>query len=973
MRNILFFLLLSHQALIANPDFDGIGQTTEEVVLENEDVETVESEEENSSIENQSNTSSDVTYPNSLESLSEDTLTRVKKPLAELNVSSLVNLKMPEKFDVGMVDGLKNWKEVSSEYSEVTSSVSEFFDKSWELIDEKESKEKFSKEELNSKEYFAYRLESYAEVTRIIEKLGELKKDIESSPEVAKDLIAKFKEYVEESQSKLEDAKDNLKKGASDGSLATYQEQAENNSADYSFGEKGALTTWKTLLKEEESDLNPMNWTFEKESALVGQTVTLNKKLPFVMIYDKKIGYAKKYAPSGKKYNKENYQKYLKGSLVTKSSSGKPKIASDRYSYKVMSIAKDGSGKTLGYVVKKLSQGKLVGQNMLIPHDSTTSTFPLSMKIDSKKPKFDEKQEANKGDYKIPSFAFLTNLLKETQVQIDGLEQKNEEAATAFKKNAYAVYQYCFHDKQAIAQYSQEQLKTLLDLVGAIENGINLYLNTGIDQRINKEKAMFEVGTSQNILAICASIICEHYKFDDQAKNIILGNYAVDANVVRIGNFFAKGTNNKDDVKKANGVMSGQYSLVKMVPRDYMTDVTVDLYYKGLNPSSKGTANTNDYSIYVLNPQGAGYQELLKCIATLNELDKNGWKGYYKKPIKECISDNTKSAFYTTSDNEIAYSTVDGVSGKSSGMIDGITFNPEKKPFVIYQEAAGLSWAQDWVDYDEATMTAGMRIRKLKKVKKENFRIVLDGSGTMQGVFEKVIDGLESEFKDLKVPSLMNLKTTSLFGIQENPTKYKSMWADLKAAGVTRDKIVDGVVRPVFFEAAKGPISLNDLKTEKPGGPSPLVAGMKKLIQSPANAGGIPNEPWVLAIISDFQSSDNFFNYQSWVNYFYKNPIDGKKIHSLFRSKTVNGKSTFYINKAEGSVWENLQEVQLISVNGIIANKSIKVADWMQKDKYFKKGDNGIYLFDQMTPKNFSEAMSKFMQPIKESVQGRSK
>ncbi|MCO4783812.1 MAG: hypothetical protein KC646_15905 [Candidatus Cloacimonetes bacterium] len=971
MRNILFFLLLSHQSLIANPDFNDIGQTTNEVTVENEEEEAVVDQQDETSSENQQS-SSDSPYPTSLESLSEDTLTRVKKPLSDLNVSSLVNLKMPDKFESGMVDGLKNWNEVSADYSKATSSVSEFFDQSWELIDEKESKEKFSKEALNSKEYFAYRLESYAEVTRIVEKLEALKKDVESSPELAKDLIAKFNEYLEDSKSKLKDSKEVLKNSEKDDSLVSYENQAKKNLVDYSFAEKGALASWKDILKGEQKDLNPLNWTFEKESPLVGQTLTLNKKIPYVLIYDRKLKNAKKYSPDGQKYDKTKYSDNLKGSLVTKTSSGSTRYASSKYGYQVMSIAKDGSGKTLGYVVRKLSQGKLVGQNMLIPHDSNTSTFPLSMKIQGKKPKFDAAAEGHSGDFKIPSFTFLTNLLIETQSQIDSLELKNDDAATAFKKNAYAVYQYCFHDKQAIAAYSQKELKTLLDLVGAIENAINIYLNKGIDQRINKEKAVFEVGTSQNILAICASIICEHYKFDDQAKNIILGNYAVDANVVRIGNFFAKGTNNKEDVSKANGVMSGQYSLVKMTPRDYMTDVTVDLYYKGLNPSSKGSENTNDYSIYVLNPQGSGYKDLLKCIATLNKLDKNGWTGYYKKPIKECIDDKTKPAFYTTSDDQIAFATVDGVSGKSSGMIDGITFNPQKKSFVIYQEAAGLSWAQDWVDYDEATMTAGMRIRKLEKVKKENFRIVLDGSGTMQGVFEKVIKGLESEFKDLKVPSLMNLKTTSLFGIQQDPEKYKAMGAELKASGA-KGRLVDGVIRPIYFEAAKGPISLSDLKSEVPGGPSPLVAGMKKLIQAPSNAGGIPGEPWVLAIVSDFQSTDEFFKYQNWVSYFARNPIDGKKVHSLFRSKTVNGKSTFYINKSEGSIWKNLQEVQLISVNGIIANKSIKVASWMQSDKYFKKGDNGIYLFDKMTPKNFSDSMSKFMQPIKESVQGRSK
>ncbi|MCJ8346766.1 hypothetical protein MJH12_14590, partial [bacterium] len=803
-------------------------------------------------------------------------------------------------------------------------------------------------------------------------KLTELKKDLETSPELAKTLIANFEKYLKDTDENLDDAIKTLKDQTSDESLLTYQEQAQKNAKDLSFGERDALKSWKELLKNESDALNPVNWSFDKNSPLVGQTLIANTKFPYVMIYNSKLKNAKRYASTGSKPNKDKYETYLKGSLLTKSSSGKQKMTRAGYSYKVESIAKDGNGKVLGYVVRKISDGKAVGQSMLIPHDVNTSTLPLKIKIKSKKPKFSSVEEVKQGDFKIPSFTFLVNLLKETSTQIEALELGNEDAAGLFKKNAYAVYQYCFYDRSAIKAYSQKELKSLLDLIASIENSINIHLNQGIAQRISKQKAIFEVGTTQNILAICASIICENYKFDEQSKNIILGNYAVDANVVRIGNFFAKGTNNKDEVESADGVMSGQYSLIKMTPRAYMTDVTIDLYYKGLNPSSKGTANTNDYAIYALNPAGSGYQELLKCISTLNTLDKNGWTGYYKKPIRECINDQTKDAFFEDSSGELAYATVNGVSGKSSGMIDGITFNPLKKDFVIYQEAAGLAWAQDWVDYDEATMTAGMRIRKLEKVKKENFRIVLDGSGTMGGVFEKVIEGLETEFKSLKVPSLMNLKTTSLFGIQENPSKYKTMMADDKKNN-RKERMPNGVVRPAFLQASKGPISLSDLKLEKPGGPSPLLAGMKRLITAPANNGGIPKEPWILAIISDFQSTDKFFSYNNWVNYFARNPIDGQKISPLFRRSGRDGNYRYSINQTAGSTWENLQEVQLISVNGIIQAKTIKVADWMTKDPYFKKGDRGIYLFDQMTPQNFKDAMSKFMQPIKESVQGRSK
>ena len=140
-------------------------------------------------------------------------------------------------------------------------------------------------------------------------------------------------------------------------------------------------------------------------------------------------------------------------------------------------------------------------------------------------------------------------------------------------------------------------------------------------------------------------------------------------------------------------------------------------------------------------------------------------------------------------------------------------------------------------------------------------------------------------------------------------------------------------------------------------------AGIRSLIESTPDRGGIPNKPWILAIISDFQDTDQFFEANNWVTYFSRNPVGGKTILPLM----ANENGGLGINSKPGSPWENLIEIQLISANGII-EKKISASKWIRADKLMKKGDNGIYFFEKAKDGSFSEALGKFMEPIRAAL-----
>jgi hypothetical protein len=914
-----------------------------------------------------------------------------------LSAEEVAPLPRPEKFGKGgVVEKSEQWQKLMGEYSQLPTLISSSATVVNQILDPKafslaagELGFEVDEKTLSLSPVFtSFQMQAYALVQTLVRKFKELRKDIQSAPNSAESLIVETKKEFTEALRELQLASLTVSesiasdKGSLENSLKSSKDKKLLPSLNFDRPDSEfKLKDWK---KNTGHEMNPVNWSFDTGSALAGQEVMLNSNLAYTRVH---LNYLKR--ARSKISDSGALGEYLKKAVVSLSSDGKKnrilKNAPKGYVLRVHSIVKDGKGKPIGVAIVRHRKGAppKASTVAIIPYPTSKDAQLFQPKLPETTPQIATSGSSNSGAAKkIPNFQFLALLLEEIRERVEKLSDSDLANAKALKEKSHIFYLYCHDDRETLLSYDQGRLQSLLTRIVEIQSSHSKLLDSILDSNRSKEQmnTAFEVGTSQNSLAICASMVAERYAFDDQAKNQVIGNYALDVRTVRIGNFFSRGTNGKQAVMGANSVMSGHYSVVEMKARDWMETVTVDVYFEGLNPSQEasgkfelgdntsGNRNTSDYNIYVLDPTATGYQSLLSCVSELISFTDDGRTGYYKKPIGLCM-DSHADVFIQGEDGSPLHGTIDGVKGASKGMINDLSFpKPSDGRFVIYQESPGLSWAQDWVDYDESTMKAGMRIREVAKVKRKNFRIILDGSGTMEGVFEKVVESLESEFKSLNDPSLASVPSVHIFG-SRSKEEFTSIYNPLKTKYGDKQAKFDSnnMLREEWTNFGRGPLSVTKLKEEKPFGPSPIVAGLKSLILADPSRGGIPNEPWILAIISDFQESDPCFSYINWVSYFRKIPLEGKQIDPLMTRKN----SALAINNKEGGIWENLQEIQLISANGII-EKKISPAKWITRDPLARRGDNGIYFFQKAKGGSFNEALSNFMEPIRESVKQRS-
>jgi len=975
------FLLFSI-SLIADPSFDDVGQeTTSGTALEIRNVQDANPSTESGTPK--------ISLTQSYPEISPESLNL--KPVS-LSEEDLTPLERPSNFGSGgVIEKSEAWQKIMGEFSQLPTVISS----STEVVNQILKPESFQKlakelgftietEKLKlSPLYSSLQLQSYSLVQSMMKEFKNLKGEIRFAPNSAQPLIEETRKNFDDSLKAIQIAALEVAQGLSDsqGTLdsSLKKEQDLELLKTMNFDRSDAQFKLKDWKQDINHPLNPINWKFDTNSALAGQEVELNQKIAYTRVQFTYLKRAKT-AASYPKALGDNLQK----AVVSTSSDGKKnrilRNPPDGYVLKVHSLVRDGNGKPIGMALVRLKKGETRARAVAVvplPKNGEAQLFRPKLPGEIQSVSSSRSTIARAGK-KIPDFQFMNQLLLEIKKGIESLDSGDTEAAKNLKEKSYTFYQYCHDDRETLLGFDQKELEDLLKNIVIIESSHARLLDQILDgsRSGNSMDTAFEVGSSQNALAICASIIAERYAFDEQAKNQVIGKYSIDTRTARIGNFFSRGTNGKQAVMGANSVMSGHYSLIEMKARDWMETVTVDVFYEGLNPSPKARGefslgantennrNTNDYHIYVLNPKAQSYPSLLKCVSELIPFQVDGREGYYKKPIGLCMQGH-EDAFFKGEDGEILHGTVDGIEGESKGSIHDLSFpKPDHGRFVIYQEAPGLSWAQPWVDYDESTMTAGMRIREVGKVDKKNYRIILDGSGTMEGVFEKVVEALNSEFEALNDSSLASIPAIHLFGAVSK-SEYDTIVKPLNQKYTGKYAKIDqsGNMRAEFLAFGRGPKSLNQLSSEKPFGPSPIAAGFRSLLEAKPDRGGIPSKPWILAVISDFQDSDKCFAYKNWVSFFQKNEVNGKRIAPLMISK--NG--ALGINNEPGSPWENLVEIQLISANGII-EKKISAAKWITKDELMKKGDNGIYFFKKAKDGNFREALGKFMEPIRAGV-----
>ena len=909
-----------------------------------------------------------------------------------LSEEDLAPIEQPADFGSGgVVEKAEAWQKIMGKFSEfptLINSSSEVVNKilspeSFKVLSS-ELGYQFESEILTlSPLYSSLQIQVYSKIQSMKEDFLKLKAELVSSPNAADSLLDEAKKELLDSlkdiqlsavevAQQISSSKELLKQSLKDDQDLSLLNQIAFDQPDAEY----QLKYWKQNINHPQ---NPANWIFDTSTPLAGSDVSLNKKIAYTRVHLSYLKQAKESASNPKLFGEK-----LEKAVTSRSSDGKKNkfLQNPPQGYKLIvhSIVKDASGKPVGIALAKLKVGEKIVRSIAVvplPQNDKAQLFHVNI------PKsvgrlVGSNGSISNGQKRIPDFGFLQDLLKEIETAIGAQGSANPVTAQSLKEKSYIFYQYCHDDRKTLHSFSRSELEGLLKNIVVIESLHSKLLDQILDGSRSEAElsTAFEIGGSQNALAICASMIAEKYTFDEGAKNQVIGSYSVDTRTARIGNFFSRGTKGKQAVLGANSVMSGHYSIIEMKARDWMKRVTVDLFYEGLNPSSKargdfslgpntdGNRNTNDYHIYVLNPESENYASLLECISELVTFEHDGRTGYYKKPIGLCIPGHEQS-FFKSDNGDMVHGTVNGIEGQSKGSIHDLSFSkPAHGRFVIYQEAPGLSWAQPWVDYDESTMIAGMRIREVGQVDKRNFRIILDGSGTMEGVFEKVVEALEEEFNALNDSSLASLPAIHIFGAT-SLSQFESIAKPLQEKYTNRYFRTDqaGNMRPEFLAFGRGPLTLKELNQEKPFGPSPIAAGIRSLIESTPDRGGIPNKPWILAIISDFQDTDQFFEVKNWVTYFSRNPVGGETILPLM----VNENGGLGINSKPGSLWENLVEIQLISANGII-EKKISASKWITDDKLMSKGDNGIYFFEKAKDGSFREALGKFMEPIKSAL-----
>ncbi len=448
-------------------------------------------------------------------------------------------------------------------------------------------------------------------------------------------------------------------------------------------------------------------------------------------------------------------------------------------------------------------------------------------------------------------------------------------------------------------------------------------------------------GTAQNYLALGAAIISEKHKFDQTTRRVAVeGDDArlADGTVfqasfytekqTRIGNFYAPGTNAAEAVASADWLHSGPYSVTRFTAVGESSEVAVELQITGLNtPRSANHPHSNPYRVLILDPLTANFDSLAATLSeTLDSRELATFKlngeeagpGAWRKPLHEISG-------------VLASHTVEpeSIQGENQSIV--LKFQaPEDGRYIVLQEAAGLGWS-NWVDYDEATILikAYESIHE-ELVEPDGFRIIVDGSGTMKGLFSAVVgeQGLKGVFRDL--------------GMLE----YLEAGTDLK---------------PVFMfqsaqETALPAKTLYELGRTQATGGSAIAGAVKSL------AGNIPDKPWTLLILSDFHNETQhpYFNPEVWAT----RSFNGKPPLMVSR----NGHYEINSSPIPGQGWGRLQEIHLISVQNVTSQRGASPVPWVGNRDFLECKHKICYKKPENTA-GFTQALREYLEPIQRTLE----
>ncbi|MCJ8347086.1 hypothetical protein MJH12_16210, partial [bacterium] len=546
----------------------------------------------------------------------------------------------------------------------------------------------------------------------------------------------------------------------------------------------------------------------------------------------------------------KEFSRYRK-SLESSRSLRAPYRTHSQKSYTVRKLLKDTSGNVIAIVV---SVNKKSDSAYVIPVGVNKRHFKKIIVV--------AKMDASAA--KVSSFAAFQGLLQPVKdLTISRTSPMSNfaseyssfsvEDAKKLRDTTYKFYVDALTNQNLLLGQSFEKLKTLYMSLDEIQKfllslGSQFEINHGKSGNLDgKANQLFFIGSSQNLLAAIVSIICQKYQFDSSGKvvdgqtikneykinNVITTEYAV-VKQSRLGNFYSVGTNNSDEIKAFDNIHRGQYSMNTFIYTG-PGKAKISLQYVGLNYS---TNNSNTYKVYILNPQHAKYQDLLKELSKMTpDQSSLGEAVYFKLPLSQT------ETYKSHPDIVIATHEVKSKVTKADFVLDFSGKVKKDEAYVVYQEASGLraSNKNEWVDYDEVlTQIFAWNARAFEPIDKDSFRIVIDGSGTMGDLFSPVKTAIETEFNKLGMGSFLKR------GVGFKPLYYFG-----------------------GGKATQSPFELSSLSgSVRAGGSSPINNAIKQLVcpetSSRCTTKNIPAKPWTLLVISDFDDRDPHFREENW-------------------------------------------------------------------------------------------------------------
>tara|TARA_Y100000589_G_scaffold171513_1_gene162808 strand:- start:648 stop:3587 length:2940 start_codon:yes stop_codon:yes gene_type:complete len=478
-----------------------------------------------------------------------------------------------------------------------------------------------------------------------------------------------------------------------------------------------------------------------------------------------------------------------------------------------------------------------------------------------------------------------------------------------------------------------------------------------------KANQLFYIGSSQNLLAAVVSLICQKYQFDSSGRlvdgqtikdeyklnNVVVTEYAV-VRQSRLGNFYSVGTNNADEVMAYDHIHRGQYSMNLFVFTG-PGEAKVSIQFTGLNYSRN---NSNTYKAFILNPQHPKFKELKSELSKMTPNQESvGETVHFKLPL------NDTETFKNHPDIVLASKEIKSSPTKDDFVINFSGKISEGQLYAVYQEASGLrdTNRNQWVDYDEVlTHVFAWNSRSFEPVDKDSFRIIIDGSGTMKKLFKPTVTALHSEFEKLGMQDFLSTKSN---------------------------------LKPLYYfgenKASKSPYKLATLKGEvQAGGHSPINLAVKQLVcpgsSAQCSTKNIPDKPWTLLIISDFDSRDPHFDEQNWatglVHESNRRPSDRRvPVRSMMIKDTEDNYRVR--SSAGGKHWKSLQAIHLIGVGPFLgtiktgnSSRELTAKDWLQNNESLKQGSFGVK-FSQISENDtdsLAKSIESFLKPISESM-----